>query len=67
MVEMKNKVLNETSKKFSDILSEVETTGSYGVQLSTDQQLLLKAFEATKDPIAFVAVMKHGRHIIYLL
>ena len=29
MVEMKNKVLNETSKKFSDILSEVETTGSY--------------------------------------
>ena len=31
MVEMKNKVLNETAKKFSDILSEVETTGSYGV------------------------------------
>ena len=26
MVEMKNKVLNETAKKFSDILSEVETT-----------------------------------------
>ena len=31
MVEMKNKVLNDTAKKFSDILSEVETTGSYGV------------------------------------
>ena len=31
MVEMKNKVLNETAKKFSDILSEVETTGSYDV------------------------------------
>ena len=31
MVEMKNKVLNETSKKFSDILSEVETTGSYSI------------------------------------
>ena len=31
MVEMKNKVLNETAKEFSDILSEVETTGSYGV------------------------------------
>ncbi len=30
MVEMKNKVLNDTAKKFSDILSEVETTGSYG-------------------------------------
>ena len=32
MVEMKNKVLNETSKKFSDILSEVETTGSYSIK-----------------------------------
>ena len=31
MVEMKNKVLNDTSKKFSDILSEVETTGSYSI------------------------------------
>ena len=29
MVEMKNKVLNDTAKKFSDILSEVETTGKY--------------------------------------
>ena len=32
MVEMKNKVLNETAKKFSDILSEVETTGSYSIR-----------------------------------
>ena len=32
MVEMKNKVLNETSKKFSDILSEVETAGSYSIR-----------------------------------
>ncbi len=31
MVEMKNKVLNETAKKFSDILSEVETTGRYSI------------------------------------
>ena len=31
MVEMKNKVLNDTAKKFSDILSEVETTGSYSI------------------------------------
>ena len=31
MVEMKNKVLNETSKKFSDILSDVETTGSHSI------------------------------------
>ena len=66
MVEMKNKVLNETAKKFSDILSEVETTGSYGVsQLSTEQQLLLKAFEATKDPIAFAAVIKERDEYVH--
>lgn len=41
MVEMKNKVLNETSKKFSDILSEVETTGSYTVK---EQSLMLPNF-----------------------
>lgn len=66
MVEMKNKVLNETAKKFSDILSEVETTGSYGIsQLSADQQLLLKAFEATKDPIAFAAVIKERDEYVH--
>ena len=32
MVEMKNKVLNDTAKKFSDIMSEVETTGSYSIR-----------------------------------
>lgn len=32
MVEMKNKVLNDTAKEFSDILSEVETTGSYSIK-----------------------------------
>lgn len=32
MVEMKNKVLNDTAKKFSDILSEVATTGSYSIR-----------------------------------
>ena len=32
MVEMKNKVLNETAKKFSDILSEVGTTGSDSIR-----------------------------------
>lgn len=41
MVEMKNKVLNETAKKFSDILSEVETTGFY-TSLSPRDSLLLK-------------------------
>ena len=65
MVELECPVLNETAKKFSDILSEVETTGSYGIQLSTDQQLLLKAFEATKDPIAFAAVIKERDEYIH--
>lgn len=65
MVEMKNKVLNEAAKKFSDILSEVETTGSYGVKLSTDQQLLLKAFEAVNDPIAFAAIIKERDEYVH--
>ena len=65
MVELDCPVLSETAKKFSDILSEVETTGSYGVQLSTEQQLLLKAFEATKDPIAFAAVIKERDEYIH--
>lgn len=65
MVCIESDVLNETAKKFSDILSEVETTGSYGVKLSTDQQLLLKAFEATKDPIAFAAVIKERDEYIH--
>ena len=65
MVELDCPVLNETAKKFSDILSEVETAGSYGVRLSTDQQLLLKAFEATKDPIAFAAVIKERDEYVH--
>ena len=44
MVEMKNKVLNETSKKFSDILSEVETTGSYSVNQTQQQPVMLPNF-----------------------
>lgn len=32
MVELDCPVLNETAKKFSDILSEVETTGSYSIR-----------------------------------
>lgn len=65
MVELDCPILNDTAKKFSDILSEVETTGSYGVKLSTDQQLLLKAFEATKDPIAFATVIKERDEYIH--
>ena len=44
MVEMKNKVLNETAKKFSDILSEVETTGSYTVNQTQQQPMMLPNF-----------------------
>ena len=65
MIELDCPILNETAKKFSDILSDVETTGSYGIQLSTEQQLLLKAFEATKDPIAFAAVIKERDEYIH--
>ena len=65
MVCIESDTLNETAKKFSDILSEVETTGSYGIQLSTDQQLLLKAFEAVNDPIAFATVIKERDEYIH--
>ena len=40
MIEMKNKVLNDTAKKFSDILSEVETTGSYSVNQTQKQSMM---------------------------
>ena len=40
MVEMKNKVLNDTAKKFSDILSEVETTGSYSLNQTQQQSMM---------------------------
>ena len=50
MVEMKNKVLNDTAKKFSDILSEVETTGQYGVtQISRKDQLFLDIIHAESE------------------
>ena len=54
MVEMKNKVLNETSKKFSDILSEVETTGSYGVTKPelTDAEIMSRALEIAHRTLA---------------
>ena len=52
MVEMKNRLLNETAKKFSDILSEVETTGSYGAAqkvLPNDYLTALKALVAAEE------------------
>ena len=52
MVEMKNKLLNETAKKFSDILSEVETTGSYSATqkvLPNDYLTALKALVAAEE------------------
>ena len=52
MVELDNDKLNETAKKFSDILSEVETTGSYGVAqkvLPNDYLAALKALVAAEE------------------
>lgn len=47
MICIESDVLNETSKKFSDILSEVETTGSYGVTQPelTDAEIMSRALE----------------------
>lgn len=42
MVCIESDVLNETSKKFSDILSEVETTGSYSINQPQTQFALPK-------------------------
>lgn len=44
MVELDCPALNETSKKFSDILSEVETTGSYSVNQQQAQSVTLPNF-----------------------
>ena len=51
MVEMKNKVLNETSKKFSDILSEVETTGSYSVNQPQPMMCLPQDYESALEAL----------------
>lgn len=50
MVELDCPVLNETAKKFSDILSEVETTGSYNPsQMSYKDQLYLSVLHAESE------------------
>ena len=52
MVCIESDVLNETAKKFSDILSEVETTGSYGATqkvLPNDYLTALKALVAAEE------------------
>lgn len=50
MVELDCPVLNETAKKFSDILSEVATTGSYGMtQISRKDQLFLDIIHAESE------------------
>ena len=51
MVEMKNKILNDTAKKFSDILSEVETTGTYSVK-PKDSYMIEDPIERAKAWIA---------------
>lgn len=50
MVCIDNEKLNEVSCKFSDILSEVETTGSYGVtQISRKDQLYLEIIHSESE------------------
>ena len=46
MVELDNEKLNTIANKFSDILSEVETTGSYGLQIDKHDLLLLNISKA---------------------
>lgn len=47
MVELDCPVLNETAKKFSDILSEVETTGSYSIR-KPDSYMIENPIERAK-------------------
>lgn len=47
MVCIESDVLNETSKKFSDILSEVETTGSYSIR-KPDSYMIENPIERAK-------------------
>ena len=52
MVCIDNEKLNEVSCKFSDILSEVETTGRYGVtQVSRKDQLYLAIIHAESEAV----------------
>ena len=54
MIELDCPVLNDTSKKFSDILSEVETTGSYGVTKPemSDEEIMSRALEIAHRTLA---------------
>lgn len=54
MVCIDNEKLNEVSCKFSDILSEVETTGSYGVAKPemTDEEIMSRALEIAHRTLA---------------
>ena len=47
MVEMKNKVLNDTAKKVSDILSEIETTERLTAEIRSQPSLLKIRWVAT--------------------
>ena len=54
MVCIDNEKLNEVSCKFSDILSEVETTGSYGVTQPemSDEEIMSRALEIAHRTLA---------------
>ena len=48
-MQLKTDAAMEIRSRFSDILSEVETTGSYGLQLTEHDRLLLNAVKAKTD------------------
>ena len=54
MVCVDNEKLNEVSCKFSDVLSEVETTGSYGVAQPemSDEEIMSRALEIARRTLA---------------
>ena len=57
MVELDCPVLNDTAKKFSDILSEVETTGRFGMtQISRKDQLFLDIIHAESEDVRVSAL-----------
>ena len=61
-----NEKLNEISSKFSDILSEVETTGSYSVQmqLSETDSLMLQMYHC-EDPLEFALITKKRDALVH--
>ena len=63
MVCIDNEKLNDVPCKFSDILSEVETTGSYGVAQPemSDEEIMSRALKIAHRTLALQEVIGHDR------